>query len=78
MQACPEGFRNHAAEYVSYIEISAHFGIESVENFVANRQNRFIHRYGETGNYLCQMLCADWSVCLSDVFLFSVCLISVC
>jgi len=25
-----------------YIEISAHFGIESVENLVANRRNRFI------------------------------------
>ena len=39
-----------------YIEISAHFGIESVENLVANRRNRFINRYGETDNYLCQML----------------------
>jgi len=36
-----------------YIEIS---GIESVENLVANRRNRFINRYGETGNSLCQML----------------------
>jgi len=25
-----------------YIEISAHFGIESVENLVANGRNRFI------------------------------------
>ena len=32
----------------------AHFGIESVDNLVANRRNRFINRYGETGNY-----CAD-------------------
>ena len=39
-----------------YIEISAHFGIESVENLIANRRNRFINRYGETDNYLCQML----------------------
>jgi len=39
-----------------YIEISAHFGIESVENLIADRQNRFINTYGETGNYLCQML----------------------
>ena len=39
-----------------YIEISAHFGIASVENLVANRRNRFINRYGETDNYLCQML----------------------
>jgi len=30
-----------------YIEISAHFGIESVENLVSNRRNRFINRYGE-------------------------------
>ena len=39
-----------------YIKISAHFGIESVENLVANRRNRFTNRYGETDNYLCQML----------------------
>jgi len=38
------------------IEISAHFGIESVENLVAIRRNRFINRYGETDNYLCQTL----------------------
>jgi len=28
-----------------YIEINAHFGIESVENLVANRRDRFINRY---------------------------------
>jgi len=47
-----------------YIEISAHFGIESVENLIADRRNRLINRYGETDNYLfiyyyyylCQML----------------------
>ena len=39
-----------------YVEISAHFGIESVENQVADRRNRFINRYGERNNYLCQML----------------------
>jgi len=39
-----------------YIEVSAHFGIESVENLVVIRRNRFINRYGETDNYLCQML----------------------
>ena len=39
-----------------YIEINAHFGIESVENSVASRRNRFINRYGETDNYLCQLL----------------------
>ena len=39
-----------------YIEISARFGIESVENLVANRRNCFINRYGETDNNLCQML----------------------
>jgi len=39
-----------------YIEISAQFGVDSVENLVANRRNRFIKRYGETDNYLCQML----------------------
>jgi len=35
-----------------YIEISAHFGIESVENLVADHRNRFINRYGETDNYV--------------------------
>ena len=39
-----------------YSEICVHFGIDSVENLVANRRNRFIKRYGETDNYLCQML----------------------
>jgi len=38
-----------------YIEISAHFGIESVENLVAIRRNLFINRYDKTDNYLCQM-----------------------
>jgi len=39
------------------IEISAHFGIESVENLVAIRRNRLLKRYGETDKfYLCQML----------------------
>jgi len=47
-----------------YIEISAHFGIESVENSVANRRNRFINRYGETDNYYVKC-CANWFVCLS-------------
>ena len=50
-----------------YIEISAHFGIESVENLVIIRRNRFINRYGETDIYV--KCCADWFVCLS-VFLF--------
>jgi len=45
-----------AAAAAVYIEISAHFGIESVENLVADRRNRFIKRYGETDNYLRQML----------------------
>jgi len=39
-----------------YNEISARFGIESVENLVANRRNRFINKYGETDNYLCQIM----------------------
>jgi len=37
-------------------EICVLFGIHSVENSVANSRNRFIKRYGETDNYLCQML----------------------
>jgi len=31
-------------------EICAHYGIDSVENLVANRRNRFINRYGERDN----------------------------
>jgi len=52
-------------------ETSAHFGIESVENLVANRRNRFINRCGETDNYyLCQML--RWLVRLSGcIFIFA-------
>ena len=62
-----------------YGKISAHFGIESVENFVANRRNRYINRYGETDNYLCQML--RWLVRLSEgIFyllrLFNFCLLN--
>jgi len=41
----------------SYSEICVHFGIDSVENMAANRQHCFINRYGETDNYLYQMLC---------------------
>jgi len=41
---------------MTYIEISTRCGIESVENLVANRRNRFINRYGETDNYFFQML----------------------
>ena len=60
-----------------YIEINAHFGIKSVENLVASRRNRFINRYGETDNYLCQML--RCLVRLSDcIFIYCVRLISVC
>ena len=60
------------------IEISGHFSIESVENFVANRQNRFINRYGETYDnyYLCQML--RWLVRMSDCIFLFIALISVC
>ena len=39
-----------------YIEISAHFGVESVKNLVANRRSRFINSYGDRDNYLCQIL----------------------
>ena len=55
-----------------YIEISAHSGIKSIKNSVANRRNRSINRYGETGNYLCQML--RWLVRLSGcIFIYCVC-----
>jgi len=56
--------------------INAHFGIKYLENLVANRRNRFISRYGETDNYLCQMLrrLVRLSGC---IFIYCVCLISV-
>ena len=41
-----------AMSKVLYSEICVHFGIDSVENLIANRRNRFINRYGETDNYL--------------------------
>ena len=40
-----------------YSEICVHFGIDSVENLVTSRRNRFINIYGETDNYLCELLC---------------------
>jgi len=59
-----------------YSEISAHFGIESVQNLIADRRNRFINRYGETDNYLCQMLgaYADWFNLSDCFFIYCVCL----
>ena len=45
-----------------YSEMCVHFGIDSVENLVADRRNRFIKRCGETDNYFCQML--RWYVSL--------------
>ena len=57
-----------------YIEISAHFGIESVENLIADRRNRFINRYGETDNYLFIIIiiyvkcCADWFISSDCIF----------
>jgi len=59
-----------------YIEISAHFDIESVENLVANRRNRFINRYAETDNYLCQML--RWLVPLSECIFYLLRLFNFC
>ena len=49
-----------------YIEISAHFGIESVENLIADRRNRFINRYGETDIYV--KCCADLFISLTVLF----------
>ena len=56
-----------------YIEISAHFGIESVENLIADRRNRFINRYGETDNYLFKCY-ADWFNLSDCIFIYCVCL----
>ena len=54
--------------------LCVHFGIE---NLVANRQNRFIKRYGDTDNYSCQMLCRFVSF-FWLYFFIAWCLISVC
>ena len=63
-----------------YIEISARFGIESVEKLIADRRNRFINRYGETDIiiYAYVKCCSDWFICLIVFFIYCVCLISVC
>jgi len=60
-----------------YIKISAHFGIESVENLIADRRNRFINRYGK--QTIIYVKCyADWFN-LSDCIFYLLCLfISVC
>jgi len=50
-----------------YSEISAHFGINSVENLVGNRRNRFINRHVET-DIIYVNCCADRFACLG-VFL---------
>jgi len=55
---------------------AADFGIDSVENLVTNRRNRFVNRYGETGNYPRQMF--RWFVSSVWVYflrLFNVCLL---
>ena len=58
-----------------YIEISAHFGIESVENLIADRRNRFINRYGETDNQLfVSNVTLTGSICLTVFFIYCVCL----
>jgi len=61
-----------------YIEISAHFGIESVENLVANRRNRFINRCGEKDNLQCMSNVALIGSFVWVYFYFCVCLISIC
>ena len=52
-----------------YSEIWVHFGIDSVENLVANRRNRFIKSYSETDNYLCQIFYLSVSFCLAVFFI---------
>ena len=55
---------------------AVNFGIDSVENLVTNRRNRFVNRHGETGNYPRQMFC--WFVSSVWVYflrLFNVCLL---
>ena len=42
------------AEHAGTAQI--HYSVESAENLIADRRNRFINRYGERDDYLCQML----------------------
>ena len=56
-----------------YIEISAHFGIDSVENLIADRRNRFINRYGETQLFMSNVTLTG-SICLIVFFIYCVCL----
>jgi len=51
-----------------YIEISAHFGIESVENLVVNAEIVLLTDMAKQ-TIIYVKCCADWFVCLS-VFLF--------
>jgi len=53
-----------------YIEVNAHFGIESVENLGANRRNRFINRFCETDNYF--YLLRLFNFCLLNFFSYVV------
>ena len=65
-----------------YNEICIHFGIDSIENLIADRQNRFIGRYRVTDNCVCQMLCWFCIFCILGIFcrpillcLFNLCLL---
>ena len=55
-----------------YIEISAHFGIESVENLIADMAKQTIIYVK------CCADCSDWFICRTVFFIYCVCLIYVC
>ena len=52
-----------------YVEISAHFDIETVENLVANRRKTVLLTYMAKQTIIYAKCSADWFICLS-VFLF--------
>jgi len=59
-----------------YIEISAHFGIESVENLIVDRRNRFINSAKQTIIYV--KCYADWFNLSDCIFYLSCLFISAC
>ena len=61
-----------------YIEISEHFGIESVENLIADREIVLSTDMAKQTIIIYVKCCADWFICLTLFFIYCVCLISAC
>ena len=40
----------------SYLEISSHFGIHPLEQFIALRGDKFLKKYSSSDNYLCRLI----------------------